>query len=67
MDWSGSERDRWRSFQNSVLNHRFPYIVGELQSVQRTRDLTRSAQPHGVSYRTIAMHAFVTWFCSFVE
>jgi hypothetical protein len=42
VDWIGlaQDRDRWRALVNSVL---------KLSSVQTTRDLSSSAQLHGVS------------------
>jgi hypothetical protein len=51
VDWIGLAQDsnRWRELVNSVLNLRVPYNAGKLSSVQTTRDLTSSAQLHGVS------------------
>jgi hypothetical protein len=37
-----------RALANSVLNLRVPYNAGKLSSVQTTRDLSSSAQLHGV-------------------
>jgi hypothetical protein len=51
--WTGlglaEERNRWRGLVNSVLNLRVPLSAGKLSSVQTTRDLSSSAQLHGVS------------------
>jgi hypothetical protein len=57
VDWIGlaEDRDRWRTFANSVLNLRIPYNAERLSSVQTTRDLSSSAQLLGVSYN---MQAF---------
>jgi hypothetical protein len=52
VDWIGlaQDRDRWRVLVNSVLNLRVPENAGKLSSVQTTRNLSSSAQLHGVSY-----------------
>jgi hypothetical protein len=52
VDWIGVAQgwDRWRALMNSVLNLRVPKNAGKLSSVQKTRDLSSSAQLHGVSY-----------------
>jgi hypothetical protein len=60
VDWIGlaQDRDRWRGLVNLVLNLRVSCIAGSLSSVQRTRDLSRSAQLHGVSI--LALHQSVS-------
>jgi hypothetical protein len=52
VDWIGlaQDRDRRKTLVNSVLNLRVPKRAGKLSSVQTTRDLSSSAQLHGVSY-----------------
>jgi hypothetical protein len=51
VDWIGlaQDRDRWRALVNSALNRRVTRNAGKLSSVQTTRDLSGSAQLHGVS------------------
>jgi hypothetical protein len=55
VDWIdlARDRDRWRALVNSVMNLRAPSNAGKLSSVQTTRDLSSSAQLHGVSYITV--------------
>jgi hypothetical protein len=51
MDWVGlaEDSDMWKALVNSVLNLRVPQNAGKLACVQRTRDLSSSAQLHGVN------------------
>jgi hypothetical protein len=44
------DRDKWIVLVNSVMNLRVPQNAGKLSSVQTSRDLSSSAQLHGVSY-----------------
>jgi hypothetical protein len=41
----------WRALVNAVMNLRVPQNSGKLSSVVTTRDLSSSAQLHGVSYQ----------------
>jgi hypothetical protein len=51
VDWIAlvQDRDRRGALVNSVLNLRVPRNAVKLSSVQTTRDLSSSAQLHGVS------------------
>jgi hypothetical protein len=53
VDWIGlaQDTDKWRALENSVLNLRVPLSAGKLSGVQIlvTRDLSSSAQLHGVT------------------
>jgi hypothetical protein len=51
VDWNGlaQDRDRCRALVNMILNLWVPYYAGKLSSVQTTRNLSSSAQLHGVS------------------
>jgi hypothetical protein len=43
------DRDRWRAPVNSALDLRVPLNAGNVSSVLTTRDLSSSAQLHGIS------------------
>jgi hypothetical protein len=51
VDWidPAQDVDRWRALVISVLNLRVPWNAGKLSSGITTRDLSSSAQLHGVS------------------
>jgi hypothetical protein len=51
VDWIclAQDSNRWRALVNSVLNLRVPSNAAKLSSVLTTRDLSSSAQLHGVS------------------
>jgi hypothetical protein len=51
VDLIGLAQDgnRWRALVNYALDLHVPYNAGKLSSVQTTRDLSSSAQLHGVS------------------
>jgi hypothetical protein len=61
VDWIGlaQDRERSRALVNSVLNHRVQWDAGKLLSVQTTRDLSSSAQLHGVSYGKVISKCWV--------
>jgi hypothetical protein len=51
VDWivPAQDRDKCRAPVSAVINLRAPQNAGKLSSVQTTRDLSSSAQLHGVS------------------
>jgi hypothetical protein len=51
VDWIGlaHDKDRWRALVNSELDLVVPLTAGKLSSFQTTRDISSSAQLHGVS------------------
>jgi hypothetical protein len=53
VDWIGltQDRDTWRAHVNSVLILRAPLNAGELSSGLTTRNLSSSAQLHGVKLK----------------